>query len=108
MKDGAHKELPELHFQFHQSWSFDTAHLLIYRDETFKATLTIETPKNKCSGRFGETSKTYQLDGDIRMFESEEELLDAIENGPKEIWVYAGTTRDTRDDEEPITPARLG
>jgi hypothetical protein len=102
VNEGAHKELPECEWELEMSCAMTDSHFLVYREKALKATLTIFTPKNKASGNFGDSKQAYELDGDKREFSSEDELRRAIIEGPKELWVYAGSTRVTADGEDNV------
>ena len=88
-----HKEAPEFSWHLVQTWSAEKEHALLYRDERFKVQCEIITPRNKASGNFGQGKLYFFLDDDKRTFSSQDELRQAILDGPKELWVYAGTTR---------------
>jgi len=88
-----HKEVPRFSWTLAQTWAGEDEHALLYRDERYKAQCEIITPKNKASGQFGKGRAFFFLDDDKREFGSQDELRQAILEGPKELWVYAGSTR---------------
>ena len=68
---------------------------MLYRDEAIKAQMEIHTPF--CGGEpSGEGKVSFHLDGDEREFATQKEMLDAIIEGPAELWVYKGTTRTNK------------
>lgn len=92
MKTEKYYERPTPNWVASTHISMTTYHSALYRDEDLKAQMEIITPKTK-TGEFRDGKSFYFLDGDKREFKTEEEMLDAIMEGPKELWVHAGTTR---------------
>ena len=96
-KPKQHRELPPFEWTLNSCFEGDECSML-YRDERFKAQMEIHTPRLE-NGEMGKGKTFFFLDEDKRTFKTQEELREAILNGPRELWVYAGTTRGRPDDE---------
>jgi hypothetical protein len=87
-----YKQRPVPEWTLRMHWAFTNQHVAAYRDDDLKVQMQVSTAKT-LSGKFKEQVTTYHLDGDVRVFETEDELLDALMSSPAELWVHAGSTR---------------
>lgn len=53
-------------------------HWAAYRDEALKATMAVFTPVRH--GKFGEQEASFAMDGDDRVFRTEDDLIAALQN----------------------------
>jgi hypothetical protein len=92
LKTGEIKTRPVAEWKYVAGFSGSTDACRIYRDDILKAQQYVISSRKDFSDDWrGEP--VFMLDGDPREFSTEEAMIDALIDSPKEVWVYAGTTR---------------